>query len=217
VTLPADHAALDEARGALEQARSAPRVRALAAAELDRAEIALQQAQAAAEAGAPASHVDHLAYVAIQQAALAEAYADDRVAHSEIEVLRQALGPLLADEWAAAAEPDRSDATPATTLEAMPSNLILDLSDLPFDDDEPSGETARKLEEAAKRLIGAPGGTLSIEVDFGAPDPVARTGMERRVELVRAALLRRGIEASRIVVRASAPREEPVDSSALAP
>jgi hypothetical protein len=119
VAPPGDRASLDQAQAAVERARGAPRVRALAAAELDRAEVTLERARAAAVAGAPASHVDHLAYAASRQAALAEAHAADRVAQDEIAALRQVLGRQLtatpavlprgraAGAWGAPAQPGR--------------------------------------------------------------------------------------------------------------
>src|SRR5918996_580156 len=94
--MPAEHAALAQAGAAVERARSAPRVRALAAAELDRAEGALEHARAAARAGAPPDQVEHLAYVVSQRAALADARAAERVARSEIGKLQRALGQALA-------------------------------------------------------------------------------------------------------------------------
>jgi Domain of unknown function (DUF4398) len=93
---PAEHPALGQAVAAVERARGAPRVRALAAAELDRAEVALEQAGAAARAGASPDQVAHLAYVVSQRAALAEARAAERVARSEIGKLQRALGQVLA-------------------------------------------------------------------------------------------------------------------------
>jgi outer membrane protein OmpA-like peptidoglycan-associated protein len=205
---PSEHATLDQARAAVERARGAPRVRALAAVELDRAEVTLQRADAAAASGAPASHVDHLAYAARRQAALAEAHAADRVARSEVEVLQRALDQLLA---AARADlrPDRADgdAAPVARIKALP-DLTLSLSELPFDDAEPGEQTASRLDEVADRLRGEPARGLSIEADFDLPDPVARTLMERRIEAVRAALLRRGIDPSRISVRSGAPDRE---------
>jgi hypothetical protein len=208
---PADPVALVQARAALEQARSAPRVRALAAAELDRAEVALEHAEAAAKAGAPANRVDHLAYLASQQAALAEAHALDRVAQAEIDMLERALGPIPAGAPGNELEPARADAAPAPAPpddDGILEELTLDLSELPFDDVGPSYETAMRLSETAARLIREPGGTVAIQADFDLPDPVARTAMERRVEMARAELLRRGIAASRIIVRASAPRDQ---------
>jgi Domain of unknown function (DUF4398) len=83
--------ALDDARVAVERARSSPRVRALAPAELDLAEIALEQAAATARARAPRAEVEHLAYVASQRAAFAEARAAAEVARSETRLLRRAL------------------------------------------------------------------------------------------------------------------------------
>jgi Domain of unknown function (DUF4398) len=93
---PAEHPALDQAVAAVERARGAPRVRALAAAELDRAEVALEQAGAAARAGASPDQVAHLAYVVSQRAALAEARAAERVARSEVGKLQRAFGQAVA-------------------------------------------------------------------------------------------------------------------------
>jgi outer membrane protein OmpA-like peptidoglycan-associated protein len=202
---PAQPAGLEQARAAVERARSAPRVRALAAAELDRAEVSLQRAEAAAAAGAPAGHVDHLAYVASRQAALATAHAADRVAQAEVEVLEQALDQLLAQ-----APPDHlrqvraaGAALPAAIIDAGLPELTLSLSELAFADAEPAGDSARRLDEVAERLIAEPARRVTIEADFALPDPVTPTLVERRIETVRAALLHRGIEASRIGVRAS--------------
>ena len=223
VAPPAGDASLDQARAAVERAGGAPRVRALAPAELDQAEVALQRARAAAEAGAPAGHVEHLAYAASRQAALAEAHAADRVAQAEVELLQRALDRVPArapedlreDRVAAETQPaetrpaaTRPAATrPAATSAAPLPDLTLDLSELSFEDAEPSGETATRLDEVADLLIGEPARKISIAADFNLPDPVARTLMERRIETVRAAFLGRGIDASRIAVRADAAPE----------
>jgi Domain of unknown function (DUF4398) len=213
IALPADQGALDRARAALEQARSAPRVRALAPAELDLAEVALQQAEAAARAGAPSSHVEHLAYVASRQAALAEAHALGRVAQAEARALQRALGPTVVNAYASpVGEQPAADGVFAAGNDAG-QELVLSPSELAFDDAEPSPETDRELGQIVERLLLEPTSAVSIEADFDLPDPAARTAMERRIELIRATLLRRGIEPSRIIVRASAPREEPAAAS----
>src|SRR5918995_3842521 len=93
---PAGHAALDQAGAAVERARSAPRVRALAAAELDRAETALEHARAAARASAPPDQVEHLAYVVSQRVALAQARAAEGLARAESGKLQRALGQAVA-------------------------------------------------------------------------------------------------------------------------
>jgi outer membrane protein OmpA-like peptidoglycan-associated protein len=226
---PAERAALDRASAAVERARSATRVRALAAAELDRAELTLERARAAAASGAPASHVGHLAYAAGRQAALAEAHAADRVAQAEIEALRQALDQQLAaipadraapagigtsrlalDRQLAVAPADlgqeRAAREPAPAVREAPlSDLTLRLADLEFEGGEPAGGAAGRLDEVAELLAALPVRKLAIEADFDRPDPVERTLMERRIETVRAALVRRGIDPSRIGVRTGPP------------
>jgi len=207
-SVPAEHVSLDQAHAAVERARGAPRVRALAAAELDHAEVALERARTAAEARAPASHVAHLAYAASRQATLAEAHAADRVAQAEVDLLQRALDRLLARapedirENRAAGEPP-----PAATFNVPLPDLTLDLSELSFEDADPGGETTTRLDQVADLLIGRPARKVSIAADFDLPDPVARTLMERRIETVRAAFLRRGIDPSRISVHADAAPE----------
>jgi outer membrane protein OmpA-like peptidoglycan-associated protein len=202
---PAERAALDRASAAVERARSATRVRALAAAELDRAELTLERARAAAASGAPASHVGHLAYAAGRQAALAEAHAADRVAQAEIEALRQALDRQLAVAPADLGQ-ERAAREPAPAVREAPlSDLTLRLADLEFEGGEPAGGAAGRLDEVAELLAALPVRKLAIEADFDRPDPVERTLMERRIETVRAALVRRGIDPSRIGVRTGPP------------
>jgi hypothetical protein len=310
---PAEPPALQQADAVLERARSAPRVRALAAAELDRAEVALEQARAAARAGAPPDQVEHLAYVVRQRTALAEARATERVARSEVDVLQRALDQVVADQRSeqaghgraafaqrerqrrarqeqaratlaqgeqqvqpkrlpiegdqqtrATREPDRqargsvaddtaerasvrdgrearaSVADDQEDRAAVPDNqearaplaenddvasganggngraadpdpdaagaamrdITLRLADLSFEVAEPTSETGAQLAALAERLLREPERVLSIEADFDLPEAEARTVMERRVEVVRALLLQRGIAPARLVVRA---------------
>lgn len=235
---PAAPPALHDAHAALERARSAPRVRALAAAELDLAESALEQALAAARAGAPRADVEHLAYVAGQRAAFAEARAAAEVARSETRLLRRALGPAAiearvegrrralsredqerpapanaqtrraapaADREIAAAEPDPV----AADVETLPHDLTLSLAELPFEQAEPTEKTLVRLAELAERLLREPARGLLIEADFGLPEPEARTLVERRVEVVRAFFLERGVAPARLVVHARGDRPLP--------
>jgi Domain of unknown function (DUF4398) len=219
IALPVDHGALDQARAEVEQVRGEPRVRALAPAELDRAEVALHQAETAALAGAPAGHVDQLAYFATRQAALARAQALNRVARAETEALERALGPALARAPAAVGpmRPSASAAFAAAVAEGISPELVLSLSEPPFDAAEPGGETEQELERIVTQLRGEPGRPVSIEADFDLPDPAARTAIERRIERIRGALLRGGIEPARIIVRASAPPEDPAPTGSDRP
>jgi hypothetical protein len=55
----------------------------------------------------------------------------------------------------------------------------------------------------AERLLREPQRSLLIEAEFGLPAPEARTLMERRVEVVRAFFLERGVAPARLVVHAT--------------
>jgi hypothetical protein len=363
---PAVHPALDQAGAAVERARSAPRVRALAAAELDLAETALENARAAAGAGAPPDQVEHLAYIVIQRAALAEARAAERVARAELGKLQRALGQALAhgprqrnqrisasreqhqqiraplkedqqtdasvqedrpappllegasvqedrpapplleqdqrerasvQEYRQARAPleqnrredasvqedsqaraplererrngvavqeDRQARPPleqdqrerawvqegrqaraslergrrqgasvqedqqahtaeqhpvAAIIETVAQDITLSLAQLPFDGAEPTSDALEQLAALAERLVREPGSGVLIEADFNLPDPEARTAMERRVEIVRAVLMHRGIAPARLVVRATGdgPAEPPAAPSFVEP
>jgi hypothetical protein len=225
--------ALDDARAAVERARSVPRVRALAPAELNLAEIALEQATAAARAGAPRAEVEHLAYVASQRAAFAEARAAAQVARSEARLLRRALAQTAlearggdqrprprsqedqrppappaddrpqsaaaADRGLPAAEPDSL----TVAVEAFPNELTLSLAELPFEQAEPTEKALVAMAGMAERMRRQPWRTLRIEAEFDLPEPEARTLMERRVEVVRAFFLERGVAPARLVVQAT--------------
>jgi hypothetical protein len=71
----------------------------------------------------------------------------------------------------------------------------------------------------AERLVREPEPRVSIEAQFDLPEPEARTEMERRVEVVRAILVQRGIAAERLVVRAvgDGPVEPAASSSLVEP
>lgn len=247
--IPAAPPALNDAHAAVERARSSPRVRALAPAELDLAEIALEQAGAAARAGAPRAQVEHLAYVASQRAALAEARAAAQVARSETRLLRRSLdraslappsndppkttGPSKPRLARAPVEQDRPEHAPgkdrkesaaapdpvAAEAEAMPREVTLRLAELPYEEAGPTGEALDQLAALAERLAREPGLSLLIEADFDLPDPEARTVMERRVEVVRAFFLERGVAPARLLVRAgeNGPAEPQATSAFVEP
>jgi outer membrane protein OmpA-like peptidoglycan-associated protein len=103
------------------------------------------------------------------------------------------------DRLVHAAEPDSVGAD----LERAPEDITLDLGQLPFTGAEPTSDTHEQLAAVAERLVLEPGPRLLIEADFNLPDPAARTVVERRVEVVRAILLKRGIAPARLVVRAA--------------
>jgi hypothetical protein len=112
---------------------------------------------------------------------------------------------------AATAAPDNG----TTMVGTIHQGITLSLAQLQFEGAEPTSDTLAQLAVFAERLLSERGRSILIEADFDLPDPEARTEMERRVEAVRAILVRRGIEPARLVVRAAgdAPAEPPASSS----
>jgi hypothetical protein len=146
-TVPVEHRALAQAEATLEQARGAPRVRALAAAELDRAEVALEDARAAARAGAPADQVEHMVYIVSQRAALAEARAAEQVARSEVEMLEGAL-----DETPAPERLNRRErASPLPPHRQRPA-IAQDQARAPLEDAQSAGASPQEAQEARPSL-----------------------------------------------------------------
>ena len=89
----------------------------------------------------------------------------------------------------------------AATVETAPQELRLRLAALPFEGAEPTSDALEQLAGVAERVLRDPELSVAIEAEFDLPDPEARTVMERRVEAVRAVLVRRGIAPKRLVVR----------------
>ena len=92
-----DSGALDEARAAVERARSDQTVAAYAPDKLQEAQGALRQTEVAFNSHAPQAELDHLAYLAEQRAAIAQATAEENAAQAEIEELGKEHDQLLLD------------------------------------------------------------------------------------------------------------------------
>jgi hypothetical protein len=129
--------------------------------------------------------------------------------------LQQARASVAEHQDAPRTEPDDRAAIAGTMLQ----DITLSLAQLRFEGAAPTSDTLEELAALAERLLGEPGRSILIEADFDLPGPEARTEMERRVEAVRAILVRRGIEPARLVVRpaGAAPAEPPASSSVVAP
>src|SRR5919106_913665 len=136
---------------------------------------------------------------------------ENEQAHAPLGQDQQQPGSAQEDQQAYTAEPD----SVAAIVETVPQDITLSLAQLPFDGAAPTSDTLEELAALAERLLREPGPSVVIEADFDLPDPEARTMTERRVEVVRAILLRRGIEPARLVVRAAGdgPVEPPATSS----
>jgi Domain of unknown function (DUF4398) len=129
--------------------------------------------------------------------------------------LQQARASVAEHQDAPRTEPDDRAAIAGTMLQ----DITLSLAQLRFEGAAPTSDTLEELAALAERLLGEPGRSILIEADFDLPGPEARTEMERRVEAVRAILVRRGIEPARLVVRpaGAAPAEPPASSSVVEP
>jgi Domain of unknown function (DUF4398) len=172
---PTEHPALDQAGAALERARSAPQVRARAAAELDRAEAALEQARAAARAGASPNQVEHLGYVASQRAAFAETRAAERVARSEIGKRQRALGQALVHGRPEQAEKTRAPVGGAPTVRALAQARV-------EEDRQPraaSAQSAQRVPPPPERDQGEPA-PLENQEGGAAPEQAQRERISAR-------------------------------------
>jgi hypothetical protein len=166
----------------------------------------------------------------------------DRPAHKSLRQNQQTRTPLEAEprEEGASVQEDRQDRArvqeeqqespseyaaqqafgiqadvAAATVGTMPQEITLHLATLPFEGAEPTSDTAEQLAALAERLLREPALSVSIEAEFEAPDPAARTEMERRVEMVRAILVRRGIAPMRLVVRPAGHDRVPAPATSL--
>lgn len=121
------------------------------------------------------------------------------------------LASVEDDQEVGAAEPDANAAAAETALQ----DIRLSLAELPFEQAEPTDEALEELAALAQRLLLEPGRSLLIAADFNRPEPEAPTVMERRVEVVRAFFLERGVAPARLIVRAG--DDSPVQRQATSP
>lgn len=147
-TTPQNIQELDNARAAVDAAKSQPMAERYAGTEIDNAEQALQRAEAARQSGKALPVIEHEAYVAhryadIAAARIAEVTAQEQIEESELErseVLREARrqealsAEQRADQQARAADEARMRANVATAaaqdLQAEVTQLQDELQDL---------------------------------------------------------------------------------------
>jgi hypothetical protein len=213
-------AELDLAEIALEQAGAAARAGAPRGQVEHLAYVASQRAALAeARAAAAAARSEtSLLRRSVAQAALEEPQKDRRK-RPLAQKARPASAPLAEEKTVRAPPPEEhaahaAEPGPVTAdVGALPQDLTLRLAELPFEAAEPTDETLGQLAALAERLLREPGRMLLIEADFDLPEPEARTSMERRVEVVRAFLLERGVAPARLVVRAGEDAVAPPEAA----
>lgn len=211
---PRPNAALETARAAVQAAQADPNVSKYSALDLETAKKDLDVAEAAALHRKEAD-IDQPAYLAAENARLAQirasAKADDaRVAAGQVERDRIQLAARTREvqnaKLATTAATQQSTRLQAEidALKATPTDrgLVLTLGDVLFDtgkSDLNSGAT-RKLDQLAQFLSEHADRRVQIDgfTDSVGPDGYNEELSRRRAEAVKAALLNRGIDASRI-------------------
>jgi len=196
---------LEEARRAVDAARSDQEVLARAPEQLQESERALDRAESALRGGADQDQIDHLAYLAQQRAAVAEAVADEQVALAEIEELSGERDAVVLDAR------DRQIRVLETELaelqaERTERGLVVTLSDdILFDVDQadlkPGGQ--QQLARVADFLRNHPDRGLVVEghTDSTASDTYNLALSQRRANAVEDFLITQGVEPTRIGAR----------------
>jgi OOP family OmpA-OmpF porin len=195
---------IQEARDAVENARTNQEVVAHAPNKLADAEAALGQTEAAYKAGDSQVEVDHLAYIAEQQAAIARATADERNALREIDQLGEQRDQLALNSRD---RQIRSLQTQLADLQAQTTDrgLVVTLGDVLFDVDRaelaPGGEL--KVAHVAEALRQKPDRKILIEghTDSSGSASYNSDLSQRRANAVEALLINQGVDPTRIVAR----------------
>jgi len=212
---------LEAARTAYTQARANPAVQTYAGKELQDAEQLLGSADAAFKSHDKPENVDHLAYlanqasrtaVAIGDAKANEAKVNDAAAErdrirlqartQEAEIAKSAAQQAQAR---AASLEEQNKALAALNAKQSSRGLVITLGDMLFDTGKAelkSGAT-RELDNIAEFLRQNPQRQALVEgfTDSVGGDEYNRGLSERRADAVRAALISRGVDPSRIVTR----------------
>jgi outer membrane protein OmpA-like peptidoglycan-associated protein len=198
----AANTALSNAGQAIDLAAANPHVAKYTASELERAQGSLQQANAAWKNKHDLAATTHFAYLARQRASTAQALANERAAHEAVTVA--AANRDHAVSLAAAQTP----ASPAT--EQVPQGL----AGFPSGTAKLPDNAVPVIAELAVALKNNPESKIVIEGhtdNVGSPRHNQALALER-AQAVRTALVRQGVEASRITVR-SLGEQNPVASN----
>jgi outer membrane protein OmpA-like peptidoglycan-associated protein len=194
--------AINSAGEAISHASADPQVGKYAADELERANDSLGKAKAAWNNKHDLQATTHLAYIAQQRAATAQEFANGRAAEQAVMV--------------AAAERDHAVSVAAAERRARPApgTETPGLAGFAFGAAKLPPKAKAMIDELAANLQNNPGSKVEIEGhtdNVGNPEYNRTLAMER-AEAVRAALVRRGIDPSRITVR-SHGAENPIASN----
>lgn len=199
----AANTSLGNASQAVDRAAADPHVNQFATTELERANGSLDQAKTAWNKHHDLKATTHLAYVALQRAATAEHLANARAAEDTVKV-----AAAQRDKAAAVMASAEGPARPTRELKQQDLAAFRSGSaKLPASANNAINELAVNLRNHPEQMVVIEGHTDSV----GKPAYTHKLAMER-AEAVRSALIRRGIDSSRLTLR-SLGEQTPVASN----
>jgi outer membrane protein OmpA-like peptidoglycan-associated protein len=184
---------------AVDQAAADPHVAKYASSELDRASGSLQKAKSAWNDKHDLPAATHFAYLAQQRAATAHELANARAAEDTLAVAAANRDSAVSAMMAERRAPPPPAATPTATTEQMQQSIVgfaSGAAKLPSDAQPMIDGFASTLNKDPASKVVIEGYTDSV----GSPDHNQTLAMQR-AESVRAALVRQGIDPSRITIR----------------
>jgi outer membrane protein OmpA-like peptidoglycan-associated protein len=206
----AANTALDNAGQAIDRAAADPHVAKYTTSELDRATASLHKAQEAWKDKHDLATTTHFAYLAQQRATTAQELANGRAADEAL-----AMAASNRDQAVSSMMAERRSETPAPTASTASTGQVQqDLGGFAFGAAKVPPTAKPAIDQVASTLKNNPGSKVVIEGytdNVGSPAYNHNLALER-AQAVRTALVREGVEAGRIDVRAHG-EENPIASN----
>jgi outer membrane protein OmpA-like peptidoglycan-associated protein len=206
----AANTALDNAGQAVDRASADPHVAKYTSSELDRATASLHKAQEAWKEKHDLGATTHFAYLAQQRAATAQELASGRAADEAL-----AMAVSNRDQAVSSMVAERRSETPAPTASTASTEKVQQpLAGFAFGAAKVPPNAKPTIDQLASTLKSNPGAKVVIEGytdNVGSPAYNQTLALER-AQAVRSALVREGVEAGRITVRAHG-EENPIASN----
>lgn len=212
---PQTNPSLVEARTAVNNAQTDPQIAQYASESLEKAEQWLNRAEEAWEEDRDSESVEHLAYMAQQRVAIAEARTNERMAIEKRQQLSEQRDVLMAKagKWEAQAAKEQAEER-VQELEQELANLrtkqtsrgmVVTLDSVLFEFNEATLKpgSQREISRLAAALKEHPNRDLIVEghTDSVGSDTYNQRLSWQRAEAVKQALVRGGIDPSRITAR----------------
>jgi outer membrane protein OmpA-like peptidoglycan-associated protein len=198
-------AAIGNASQAIDHASGDPHVAKYASSELDRANDSLGKAKTAWNDKHDLRATTHYAYIAQQRAATAQELASQRAADEQVAMLAQRRDRAVA--MLRERHEQRVEMVPGTSSGQSLAGFGFGKAKVPTQAKSELSEVANTLKNNPGQVVVIAGHTDSV----GSPDYNHSLAM-KRAEAVRAALVRDGVESSRITIQ-SQGEQNPVASN----